>query len=217
MMKTRTHLAFKIFMTLLILLSIILSLFTEFKALGDFIRLAVCFIILLKIALEIFFERRSKNNGSKDISTEISGVIVSLRAAALLKRNQYLLMQRKVGDDFYAPIGGRIKVGETSENALKRELNEELALNLKIKEMVIVLENFVNINNKNYHEISFIYDVECVDELLKNGERFVIEDIEFRWISTEEIRAKEVEIKPEILKAMKHCFSGKIQHLINIE
>ena len=62
-------------------------------------------------------------------------------AALILKDNSVLLMQYKYDDaDVFGLPGGNPDPGETLAEALKRELNEELGVEIEVKEMCIVGE-----------------------------------------------------------------------------
>ena len=54
--------------------------------------------------------------------------------------------------------GGYVELGETTKEAVKRELNEEIRQEVKIEKYLGVVENyFINKYNKKMHEISFYY------------------------------------------------------------
>ena len=67
---------------------------------------------------------------------------MKVRPAALIIRNNcVLLMQYKYADaDVLGLPGGNPDAGETLAEALKRELNEELGVEIEVKEMCIVGE-----------------------------------------------------------------------------
>lgn len=69
------------------------------------------------------------------------------------------MVQRKVGDEAWALPGGRVEIGERSADALVREFDEELALDVEVGERVAVLENFFTHGGKNVHSIEFYYRV----------------------------------------------------------
>ena len=62
-----------------------------------------------------------------DITVDIENYRLNVRAAGLIIHNNKLLVHKDVNSDHYALIGGRIKVGEDSESAVKREIHEELS------------------------------------------------------------------------------------------
>ena len=55
----------------------------------------------------------------------------------------------------YYSVGGRVRFGESTREALIREIREELDLELKIKDLAIVQESFYTLphNEEKIHEI----------------------------------------------------------------
>ena len=62
---------------------------------------------------------------------------------------------------YYSLIGGRVKYGETTIEALIREIQEEIGIKVNKKEtkLINVSENFFKYNGKEFHELLFIYKI----------------------------------------------------------
>ena len=86
--------------------------------------------------------------------------VCELRAAAVLVENGEILVQREVGGDEYALPGGHVKIGETLENALKRELFEETGLRVACRRLLWSEESFWQWKGKQAHGIAFYYSIE---------------------------------------------------------
>jgi 8-oxo-dGTP pyrophosphatase MutT (NUDIX family) len=73
-----------------------------------------------------------------------------------------------LGDDqdFYRPIGGGVKFGESAAKAMLREIDEELGTPVKNLTLVGVLENRFTYDGKPGHEILFIFDARFSDQNL---------------------------------------------------
>ena len=84
-------------------------------------------------------------------------VVCSLRAAALIIRNDCLLVAKSVNYDCYYTVGGGIEINETSEEAVLREVYEETGYKLEIDRLAFIQERFITIDNRQYHEITFYY------------------------------------------------------------
>ncbi|WP_432357927.1 NUDIX hydrolase [Sporosarcina sp. UB5] len=88
---------------------------------------------------------------------------------------------------YYRPIGGSIEFGEKSAEALIREFNEELKVNVEIDRFIGCIENIFIINEQIGHEIILVYKVNFVDKENYNRTLFNIqenENVSFaKWIN----------------------------------
>lgn len=64
---------------------------------------------------------------------------------------------------FFRPIGGGIEFGETSAEAVVREVQEELGLAITDLQLLGTLESLFIYNGKPGHEIVQVYDARFVD------------------------------------------------------
>lgn len=60
--------------------------------------------------------------------------------------------------DFYRPLGGGVKFGESAEEAIQREMEEELDARVKDFRLLGVLENRFTYDGTPGHEVIFIFD-----------------------------------------------------------
>lgn len=84
------------------------------------------------------------------------------RAATIIIEEDCVLFARNEIDDYYYSIGGGVHVGETSEQAVKREVLEETGVEYEIDRLAVIHENFFNENQgtlkgMDCHEISMYY------------------------------------------------------------
>ena len=105
-----------------------------------------------------------------DLSIIIDGVKFNFRVGLLMKKKKQVLVECNPDYDFVVLPGGRVKTLESSEDALIREINEEMKIDLTNYnlEFIGIDENFFELDNIKYHELYFIYKIE-IDE---NNEDF---------------------------------------------
>ena len=138
-----------------------------------------------------------------DITIEVNDYKLNVRAAGIIIHNGKILLHRNKNSDHYALIGGRVEIGENSENTIKREIKEELGKDIEITGYVGTIENFFEMKGCKYHEIMFVYKIEFVNEEDKKIE-YTIKNIEgkdylqYEWIELEKIA--EYEVVPKVIK-----------------
>lgn len=137
-----------------------------------------------------------------DLSIIIDGVKFNFRVGLLVKMKKQVLVECNQDYDFVVLPGGRVKTLESSEDALIREINEEMKIDLTNYnlEFICIDENFFELDNIKYHELYFIYKIE-IDE---NNEDFKDGMINYdskvnyyKWVDILDL--KEVNLLPESL------------------
>lgn len=143
----------------------------------------------------------------------------NFRVAGLLVHEDKLLVMKDVNQSYYYIPGGRVKLHEQSEEAIKRELLEELSMDVRIKRLLWVNENFFveDMLKEKFHEICFYYLLELTnDQLLKNGEAFVVYEDEkvhhYLWKHIDCL--SEIELYPLFLKEKIRELPRQIEHIV---
>lgn len=127
-----------------------------------------------------------------DISFKSPEGAFNYRAAAIIIHNGRLLVLQDEGIPHDYLPGGRVHLGEPAEEALAREVREELDMALPPHRLAFMAESFFTLMGVRYHEMCLYYLMEAPSELLSRGERFTrVEGEEvhhFRWVKFEELR-----------------------------
>lgn len=79
------------------------------------------------------------------------------RIAGLGFRDGHVLVHRAVHEPFWTFPGGRAEIGETSEETLKREMVEELGVEVTVHRLLWIVENFFHYEQRDWHELGFYY------------------------------------------------------------
>ena len=109
--------------------------------------------------------------------------------AVIISNGEILAMHDERSPYFYLP-GGRVKMGETAEQAVVREVEEELYITPKIICPLWLNQAFFreDVDGLNYHElcIYFLMDISHT-ELLKKGKKFSLQEgrhqHDFEWLA----------------------------------
>ena len=154
-----------------------------------------------------------------DLSIKLDDYKLNIRTCGIIIHNGKVLLHRDINSDHYALIGGRIRLGEDSAEAVKREILEETGKEVIITGYIATIENFFKMKEFKYHELLFVHKVEFVNEEDKKIEEIIknIEgrkELQYEWIKLEELDS--VNVLPAIIKeALKN--KDLPVHIINNE
>jgi ADP-ribose pyrophosphatase YjhB (NUDIX family) len=96
-------------------------------------------------------------------------VIRPVALAAVRRRGDLLVYEGTdptKDETFYRPLGGGIEFGEPAGSALRREMREELGVEVRNVALLGVLENIFHAFGRPYHEIVFIFSADLADRAL---------------------------------------------------
>ena len=135
-----------------------------------------------------------------DILLKNDGYIFSYRVAGVCVQNGKVLLQKPTNDTAYAFPGGHVAFGETHEQTLKREFQEEMGTEISVGSLLWVGELFFPWGEKTCHQICLYYQVEITDTHTPNDGIFMgTEHLEnrtfnlhFHWIPLGQLRTIEV-------------------------
>lgn len=79
------------------------------------------------------------------------------RSVAVLLNETKVLIHTTPRDKFWALPGGRVEFNEPANQTVKREMQEELGIDICVERLLWVAENFFDYNGKSYHELAFYF------------------------------------------------------------
>jgi ADP-ribose pyrophosphatase YjhB (NUDIX family) len=111
-------------------------------------------------------------------------------------------------EHYYRPLGGGIEFGETSRDAIIREMREELDAEIENLIWLGTLENLFTLEGEPGHEIALIYDATFVDRSIYERDSLIGHEREIglsfvaEWKSFDELRRDPARLVPEGLAAL---------------
>ena len=79
------------------------------------------------------------------------------RIVGVALRDDEVLLHRAVTDDFWALPGGRAELLEPAETTLRREMREELGVEVWVERLLWVVENFFTFRGADHHELALYF------------------------------------------------------------
>lgn len=95
---------------------------------------------------------------SKDMCVVCDDGFLNIRAGAIIIKDGKLLMVGNNRDNYLYSVGGRLKFGETAEEAVVREVFEETGVKMEIDRLGFVHENYFY-GDAPYNLNKLIYEI----------------------------------------------------------
>ena len=125
---------------------------------------------------------------------------------AIIEQDEKVLIICVNDEGFYHLPGGHVEIGETSENALLREIKEEVGFEIVIKKIVAVNEEFYNNKDSAHHSLTFYYlanpknKVKTEDSIRMEQGRTKMFKNELRWVTRDELI--NIDLRTDLIKDM---------------
>lgn len=99
---------------------------------------------------------------AKDMTVPCDDGLINIRVGAIILKDGKFLMVGNERSDYLYSVGGRIKFGETAEEAIVREVYEETGVRMEIDRLGFIHENYFygdtpTNNGKLIYEVSFFF------------------------------------------------------------
>ena len=151
---------------------------------------------------------------NRNITIVNENVRFNYRVAFIIKHKNRVLLENTGG--FFNMIGGRVQFGESSLSAAKRELKEELNIEVDNIKLINVSENFFDWAGKRQHEMLFVYEIVLDDsyEIVKkdNFKCLDADDEIFTWFDVNEV--EKLDCRPKVIKKLVKQTIGQFTHVI---
>ncbi len=152
----------------------------------------------------------------RDIRISTENEKFKYRVSGLLIKNNKLLVVKIDNNSFYCLPGGHVELLEDTREAIIREFKEETNIDVNIKSLLYIIENFFKSGKYNCHEVGIYYLLDT--EQLINFDDYVVDEqdkdkitkLSFKWFDIDNLK----NVKPEFLKDRIRNNKNNIQHLI---
>lgn len=152
-----------------------------------------------------------------------NNVHFSTRVAGVILFENHVLLQGEPGNTVWTLPGGGVELLEPSEEALRREIHEELGVDIQVDRLLWITEEFYMINDHPHHQYSFyylislqnadyVYDItHSIDSVDQNDSL----DIIFRWFKIDDL--KDITIYPNMLQTALQALPATTEHRILVD
>lgn len=133
-----------------------------------------------------------------DLRLNLGSNRFQLRVGAIIMEGDSVLLATNSKADYYYSVGGAVKMGETAQEAVKREVFEETGIPYEVDRLVFVHENFfrdeVVSKGTAFHEVCFYFLMKPLGEKRKiEKESFCITGEEtMHWVPVADLQTMKV-------------------------
>ena len=143
------------------------------------------------------------------------------RAAAIIVEENCVLFARNEVDDYYYSVGGAVHMGETSEEAVKREVFEETGVRYEVDHLAVIHENFFigtsGLRGVNFHEVTFYYIMKPMGKRDFTSESTTMAGVKetMLWVPIDEL--DKCKAYPTFMKEFLRSEHNGVEHIITDE
>ena len=157
---------------------------------------------------------------NKDMCVACDDGILNIRVGAIIMKDGKILMVGNERANYLYSVGGRIKFGETAEEAIVREVFEETGVKMEIDRLGFVHENYFygdapsNLG-KLIYEISFFFYMKVPSDFAPISESFTEDNSKehLKWVSLDE----DVKMYPEFYRTELKAPTAAVKHFVSDE
>ena len=157
---------------------------------------------------------------NKDMCVACDDGILNIRVGAIIMKDSKILMIGNEKVDYLYSVGGRIKFGETAEEAIIREVFEETGVVMEIDRLGFVHENyFYGDSSSNFgkliYEISFYFYMSVPSDFTPISESFTEDNSKeyLKWVSFDE----DIKMYPEFFRTELNNTKDTVRHFVTDE
>ena len=142
------------------------------------------------------------------------------RAAAIIIENGHVLFAGNERESYFYSIGGGVHIGESAEEAVKREVLEETGVEYEVERLAFIHENFFDgdgtLEGRECHEIAlyFLMKPRGTQELNSNSYTQGVKENMY-WLPIDKLN--EYRAYPTFFREKLKDLKNEIQHIITYQ
>ena len=141
-----------------------------------------------------------------------------MRVSGLIIKNGRILTVDIKNNNFYCLPGGHVHLEESSLEAIKREIKEEVGVDVSGGRIIRIIENFFTCENgKTMHEVCYYYilyaeGVNASDYTYLENDDGELKELKFKWFKLEDLNG--VDFRPKVLAKKLANRNFDFEHII---
>ena len=139
------------------------------------------------------------------------------RTAGVAIQDGHILLHTMDDANYWILPGGRVEIGETSAEALAREMREELGQDVHVERLLWIVESFLTLDDQRVHGIGLYYRMSfpAGSRLATQRDAFEVMDggvrLSFAWHPLS--RLSELTVYPPFLQQRLHALPDHPTHI----
>ncbi len=156
------------------------------------------------------------------ITFKQGGMKFTYRVGGIAIHNGHILFQKATADPyktFWFLPGGRAELGESTSQALQREMMEELNVSITIERPVFFFENFFAGDTMPHHELGIYFLMQLPPDsyLCQQEGPFIYEDetdlpLIFEWLPLDQLA--HLAIEPKLFRTALQAIPTQFMHIV---
>ncbi len=143
------------------------------------------------------------------------------RVAGVAIRDGKVLAQKPVEGGYCFLPGGRAELQETAGETLRREMQEELHVDVSVGRLLWVVENFFELGGKAFHELGLYFSITFPEDspVVDTDQTFLLKEAHhqyvFQWYALDDLNS--VPLYPSFLQTALQSLPDGTEHIVQID
>lgn len=157
------------------------------------------------------------------IRIESENTCFNYRVVGVAVHENSVFLHQAEGENFWTFPGGRAEFGECAEQTLRREMREEIGVDVEVVRLLWFVENFFTYAGKRYHEIALYFLMR-----LPSGCSYLVEPgpfqgdeqgikLTFRWFPHRPETLSSLPLYPSFLRTALEELPESVQHVVHYD